>query len=314
MATRIETILLRARDTLADPNQQRWSDDRLLRLVDEGQRDIAKHTKILKGQYEFVLQIDVSNYTLPDNVWLITRATFNSSEIPLYSYDRMDEQVKKEALSDYRGEGRERNRGYNTIDFDLPFSGRWELDTGAEVTALIFDNRNVNDIRVYPIPNDSIAQNNYTFTSDDSDFAGGEYFGVVTALSGDPEYTFDSAFGVLTGLFDPQIETETFSPVFGVTSNILDSSQSMNIFYIRTPAVISTIEDELEIPTMFDVAIKHYVVANAFRDDLDVQYRDMGAESFKLYNRELALIQETNRTDGTRNATVSTTTYRGGFE
>ena len=39
---RIEEILVRVRDTLSDPNKERWSDERLLRLMDEAQKDVAK--------------------------------------------------------------------------------------------------------------------------------------------------------------------------------------------------------------------------------------------------------------------------------
>lgn len=313
MATRIENILLRARDTLADPNKERWSDDRLLRILDEGQKDLCRQTKILKGLHEFILEIGVYTYELPVNMWLITRASYNNEEIALYSYDNMDERVSKQRLSSQRNYSRERGHGYSSA-IDYTGQARWELDESSTISALIYDNRNLDEIRVYPIPNEGITDNSYEFeNAGPVEFAGDEYFGVVTDITGQPDYTFDSPFGVVTQLFDPSVKVEQID-TFGVVTDIADSTGAINIWYIRLPDDVTDVEDALEIPSMFDTALKHYVVSQAFRDDLDVQYRDMAAESFTLYKRELEIAQETNRTDAVRSATANKTTYRGGFE
>lgn len=316
MATRIENILTRARDTLADPDKERWTDDRLLRLVDEAQRDIAKQTQILKSDYTFVLEIGVAEYTLPDNVWLITRASTESYEIRLFSYDRMDEETRKIQLSrTYSDYQRERDHGYSTNVY--PGRYIWETDTGSDIQRIIYDNRNINTIRVYPIPNEDIALNDYTFeNAGPVTFVGDELYGCVTALTGsssDEDYTFDSIYGCVTSLFDPQVTQESID-TYGVVTAIADSAKSVTLYYIRIPDTITSVDDVPETPPMFDEAIKHYIIANALRDDLDVQYRDMAAESMTLYNRELQVVQMTNSTDSTRNANNYTTTYRGGFE
>lgn len=313
MATRIENILLRARDTLADPNKERWSDDRLLRILDEGQKDLCRQTKVLKGQYEFILEVGVHTYELPTNIWLITRASYANEEIQLYTYDNMDERMRKQRLSRQYNDSRERGQGYSSA-IDYVGQSRWELDESDRINALIYDNRNLGEIRVYPIPNENIAESNYTFeNAGDVEFAGDEYFGVVTDITGNPDYTFDSPFGVVTQLFDPSIKSEQIDD-FGVVTDIVDSTGACNIWYIRLPDDITDVLDDLELPYMFDTALKHYVVSQAFRDDLDVQYRDMAAESFTLYKRELEIAQETNNSDGIRNAFATATTYRGGFE
>lgn len=285
MATRIEKILTRARDTLADPSAQRWSDDRLLRLLDEAQSDLAKQTKILKGQYNFPVLPGVSTYTLPDNLWLITRATFNSEVIPLVSYDNMDTVLRSDTT---------------------PVTRAWQLDVGEEVKSIIYDRRNVQEIKVYPIP-EAPSDGRYAFTSDNTEFAGAELLGIVADIEG---YTFSSPFGIIADLYEPNY-TE-LSDVYGVTTDLIDL-KSVYLWYIRIPDTISSVEDELEIPAMFDVALKHYVVANAFRDDLDVQYRQMGAESMTMYNKELELASATNHTDGTRRSSTHRAPYRGAF-
>ena len=310
MATRIESILTRARDTLADPNEERWTDARLIRLLDEAHKDLAKQTKILKGQHTILVEVGVYTYVLPENLWLITRATYADADINLVSYDSMDERVRKDRLSEQPNDSRERGYGYSSA-IDYSVKRAWQLDEGSEITALVYDNRNLHDIRVYPIPDAGIADNNYQFTNaGDVSFYGDELLGVVTDIT---DYTFNSPFGLLAELYDPQIASES-SDTYGVTTAIDEANKAINIWYIRIPDELTAVTDDLETPTMFDVALKHYIVGHAFRDDLDVQYREMGAESIRLYNRELEIALETNRTDGTRNATAFTSTYRGAFE
>ena len=312
VGTRITEILVRARDTLADPNKNRWSDERLLRLLDEGQKDIAKQSKILKDIYDLTVAVDTSNYTLPDNFWLITRATFDDYEIPLVSYDLMDENARKQVLADRRTNEHERRNGYGNNLGDRWTRTNWEVDTASRIEAIVYDKRNINDIRVYPIPNDGIAENNYTFENEGPIiFAGDEVMGIVTSID---DYTIDSVFGVTTELYDPAIAAESFDSDFGVLTGANESVALVKLWYIKIPEVLLTLSQDLEIPPMFDVALKHYVIGHALRDDIDVQYREMGAESLALYERELVIAQETNRTDGTRNAVNHTPTYRSGFE
>lgn len=312
MATRIENIITRVRDTLSDPDGDRWSTPRLLRLVDEAQKDLAKQSKLLKGTTDLFLAVDQAEYDLPEDLWLITRASFNDYEIPLYSYDNMDEQAKKEILQDRRYDYAERRKGYGSNIGDSYGRIVWETTTGPRIEALIYDNREVDTIRVYPIPNDEITDSAYTFENVDGvPFVGAEVYGLAVDID---DYTVTSIYGCTTDLFDPQIANEVFNSAYGVISDISESTAVVKIWYIRLAATVESVLDDLEMPRMFDVAIKHYVIGNALRDDIDEQYRQMGAESLQMYDREIDLAKSTEASDGTRSATNYATTYRGGFE
>lgn len=380
MASRIVDILTRVRDTLADPNKERWSDERLLRLLDEAQKDVAKQSQILKGTYEFSLAIGEPQYTLPDDIWLITRASYDDTDIELISYDKLDELAKKQYTrtgpKDYS-----RNRRIDFLDSRLS----WEDNEGSAIEALVFDNRNVNEIRTYPIPNEAIAEASYTFqnsgylettetdfssvygiltgvpttdslidelgvvvdadsilylitdpnscngasivddvlfnsvyglTADIEDnlktvgFKGDELLGVTVSID---DYSSDSVYGLAGDLYDPAIQTESFNSVYGVITSVTESQKSVKLWYIKIPDQLTSLSSTLQTPRMFDVALKHFVVGHALRDDLDVQYREMGLESLSLYDRDLQIASNTNSSDGTRNAVNHTSTYRGGF-
>jgi len=313
MATRIANILLRARDTLADPLGERWSDDRLLRLVDEGQQDIAKHTKILKGQTDIPLAEGQAVYMLPSDLWLITRAAFNDCLIPLQSHAELDELIRNHAINskdnyrDRRSYGTYANFSRDTGSFC------WELDTGSVIEALIYDRRNIGEIRVYPVPDEGIATNSYIFESDITPlpFAGAELLGVTTAIT---DYSFDSVFGVVTDLYDPLVETENFLDVNGVLTGVNESEGVIHIWYIKIPSVaITSTDSTLEIPSMFDTALKHYVVSMAFDDDYDTAFAEKAAKAAAFYERELGIVKETEARDGTRNSQTNSTAYRGAF-
>lgn len=384
MATRIQNILTRARDTLADPDGERWSDSRLLRLVSEAQEDIAKQSRLLKGQVTLSMEVGVHTYDLPEDVWLITRATFEDCVIQLFSYDNFDEQARKDILGDYQYHHYERHTGYNVGNPNYRLDC-WELETGPRIEALIYDRRNMQEIRVWPTPNEDISENDYTFqnagyldpviyesdtpfgvwtdtvspdafaeilgvTTDaqaidfiitdpegcngielvtdvtisspygvlgeiedqipEVGFHGDEVMGVVVGID---DYTLDSVFGVSTDLYDPAISKEVFNSPYGVITGINESVGVVHIWYIRIPDALQTVEDDLELPTMFDTLIKHFVVAHAFDDDMDTRFQEKSQKALSYYQRDLAIAIKTDRQDGTR-ATQYNTTYRSAFE
>ena len=281
MTTRVADIITRARDTLADPKKERWSDDRLLRLLDEAQKDFARQTSLLKGYANIPLIPFTATYSLPEDCWRITRAHYAERNLRLVSHEAMD-----------------------------AFDEDWYTRQGSTIETLVFDQRNDNVIRCYPIPDDSSVEYNYTFEqSDTPEYAGAGRFGVVTEFA---DYTFDGVFGVTTGLFDPAISTESFDSPYGVLTDVGESTGNIAIFYIRDPQRIKYMTDELEISSRWDIALKHYIVGHAFLDDLDTQYQQRGSTSLSLYDRELNLAQRTSRSDSTAMQQYETS-YNGGL-
>lgn len=334
--SRIEAILKKARYSLADPAKERYSDERLLSALSEGQRDIARQTRLLKDEVDIVLELAAPIYRLPEDLWLITRATFNDEVIPLLSYDRMD-------------------------DNDLGWYNRF----GNKVEALVYDKRNMLDIRVYPRPDPTHISTEYAFKADNPlevdpnnltlaqlavihaaiaqlqvldsgnpldlvalyDQAGtilnitpagpdqDAIFGVVTSVDG---VTAEPLFGVLT---DIGLDTDykswpggvKFSSPFGVVTAIENSTGVLHINYIKDPADLATMSDELLVSPIFDAALKYYVIGQAYSDDLDSQYQAKAGDAMSMYKRELDTVgYPTDFTDGTR-ATQYTPNYSGPF-
>lgn len=304
--SRITDIIKRARDPLADPDGQRWSDERLLRLVSEAQQDIAKQTQMLKAQSTIAMIPGQRTYLLPSNVWLITRASVNGYVLDLVTHEQLDFKAQKVAVSNYT----ETEYGNTIGDFDDFRDVSWETDTSANIEALIYDKRNLQEISVYPIPSDDIATNSYEFEAEDITFVGGELHGVVTAIDG---YTFNSPFGVVTGLYEPVVEHENFISDFGVVTGINESEGVINVWYVYTPDNLVSLDDELVIPSMWDTAIKDYVVGQAFNDDYDTRFAEKSQRALAMYDRELNVSKEFERKNNVRSGHRKTQ-YRGAFD
>lgn len=276
----IPSILSLVRDRLADPNKQRWSDDRLLRLLDSAQKDFARQTECFKGTVSIPLSVNKAVYALPADCWRIMRAHFYDVNLPLYSYEHMD-----------------------SLDIN------WYTKTGPEVNAVVFDKRNETEIRFYPIMDESILDNVYTFVNEtDVDYAGGN-LGVVTAID---DFTFNMPYGVVTELFSVDVQHDEMDSAYGVVTDIAEANSNMVIIYIRDPKTITSITDTLEIGARWEQAMENYVVGNCFLDDLDTQYQARGATALQLYDRELKVAKTAFTRDSTR-STQYQTNYNGGF-
>ncbi len=309
MNARIEAIFRLARQTLGDKDEDRWSDQDLLDLLDLGHKDFAHHARVLRGVATIPIIPNQAVHTFPDDVFILLRAEYDNSKLRISSYDEMDELAKISAMS------YDRNTGVSQVgsDFDSRFSfGSWMEDTSSEPEAIIIDKSNLDEFRIYPILNDEELENSYTFSNEsgiDLDFSGAELFGTVTNIE---DYTFDQVDGVVTGMYDPLVGAEVFNQLTGVVTGMGESVNKLTIRYIKTPDTLTSTEDELLTPKGFDAGLKYYIVGNALRNDLDQRNVDRGNQELVFYDRELLNAIKLVSTNATHHVD-RITTYRSGF-
>lgn len=325
--SRITEILTRARDTLADPNKERWTDERLIRLIDEAQKDICRRAKLLREKSEQGIYPNQGVYKLPSDLLLLDRILFDGEVLPFKSHLELDAKIAK-----------------------------WEEDTGTP-ECVVYDKQNRRSIKLYPIPIPS-KDTVYTFEhpayyipkeciTDD--------FGVITSLTAvtcegvelDGDYGFstsclteeqivtpydssdygivigiddlymNSEYGVLVSLTNP-LDLDTYKEEFvednlGVMVGLSTLAGTITVYYIRKPDKVSDVDSSLEIDDCFDSAIKYYVVGMALRDDMDTQNRTVGNEELTFYTRELEEALSDDTMDFTRNNIQYETSYKGAF-
>jgi len=177
-------------------------------------------------------------------------------------------------------------------DFGVDYTEAWEEDTGYPL-AILYDRRNVNEFKVYPVPDESILGIEYQFINNN-------LFGVITSLQ---EFSVVPSFGVTVSTEgDANIKVYEVEPIFGVTTDIDDFKGRFKCYYLRIPPDLTSVTDTLLTPPMLDTALKYYVIGHAFLNDLNETYQSKGAQQLQFYQRELAKAVETSSIDSTRAA------------
>ena len=158
----------------------------------------------------------------------------------------------------------------------------WETTTGTP-QAIVYDRRNMLQGKVYPIPKDSdVVENIYGVVSSNVS----NLYGVTTAMEG----------------FDVE-------PIYGVA---VDLAVFLTCYYLKNPAEIADITTEIDIPSMYDIALKFYVVGQALMNDIDTAYQQKGAAQMAIYERHIQIAKSSSARDFTR-AGQFHTEYNNGF-
>ncbi len=119
------------RDFLHDPDGDRWSNDRILYLINQANLDIAKKTNCLRGITAIPLSSGTPIYDLPKDVVSITRVSLNGCKLDLVTHDFLDAKRCTSCWHSSKGTPRK----------------------------VVFDKLDRHKIRFYPIPDDRSSYN-----------------------------------------------------------------------------------------------------------------------------------------------------------
>jgi len=357
--SRIADILLRARDSLSDPKGQRWSDDRLLRLLDEAQKDIVRRAKLLRAKTVIYVIEGQNTYKLPEDLLQLTRVLVDDRKVDLTNHEDLDERnpiweveegeiinvvidrrnrhilktykipvyVEKLAVYEFKNAGYLEDITYQPdSDFGIlvdgeegdSFTSTCPLDPTCGVTS---DGKLV--VNVYDEDGNYIGQIEYDFELD-SDYG---VVGAITDLSKDvlvrdstygfvsdlTDFEFSSDYGVVVSFQDDDIDVENMNSDLGEITDITESDTKLIVYYTKKPSTIKSLDDELEIDSSFDTALKYYIVGKALRDDMDTMNRQVGNEELQFYMRELNEAIKDDMHDFVRAGKNYEVKYRGGL-
>jgi len=138
-------ILEAARFNLSDTDKQRWTDKRLLILLNNALTDITKNTILLTKKLYVGIYNLVADYDLSSQIFKIDRIEYLNTPLLKYTYDQMDAK-----------------------------NINWQTDTGTKPTAFVYDKQNQGQFRLYPIIDSIEANPHITFSSS---------FGIITDIS-----------------------------------------------------------------------------------------------------------------------------------
>lgn len=123
--TRVQSILVRARDALADQDNQKWSDEQLLRLLDEGQKDLCRRAKLLRSSVSFNVKRGQRKFYMPEDFLLLDSAYYEDKPLSL--------------------------KGHYEIE---KANFKWTEKLGTP-HAIVYDKQNRGELILYPAPEDT---------------------------------------------------------------------------------------------------------------------------------------------------------------
>lgn len=274
--SRIEDILVKVRDTLNDHDKDRWSDEVLLRLMDEGQKDIARQTGIFKDQIAVPLRTGEHTYSIPDDTITVLRATYNNAKLKMVTTDYMDKRgLTGQVLSDLGCETS--SRLLNTSR-----NSHWASSvTETDILAIVYDKLNRHRLRVWPTPvSDDLEESLLELDS---------LYGITVSID---TFAMLGGYGIVSTIIDTDETLTVYKPdEFGMLTTLLEQA-AVVLYRTKLTRTLLTTDDELELDSCWDEALRAYVVGKAFRNDVNAQNRALGDSELALYSRELARLQE----------------------
>ena len=138
-------ILNAARFTLSDTGKDRWTDARLLKLLDEGIKEIAKKTVIFVENRFVVMHNLMTVLDLSEVSTKIVRAEYLDIPVKFVTIDEMDRKLGKD----------------------------WQFTKGSKLEALVYSRQPNSVLKLYPIIENAVNEH-ITYSSP---------FGIVTDIS-----------------------------------------------------------------------------------------------------------------------------------
>lgn len=275
MANRIQKILDKARHQLADPHKSRWTDEVLLSLLSEGQQDLANQALLLKKWVDLPVFVGQSTYKLPEDF------------IKLESAYILDEHKTLLKYMSYQ-------------DLDKRKKG-WTDEVGTPKYIVYDIARNSSEFVIYPAPDKETEDASWLFDTE-------EPYGVITKAGG---VTISGAYGTIISSNVKDVEVSSY---YGIVTNILEIANYLRLYYHYKPADLTSVDDELTIMPAMDKALKHYVVAQALRNDMDSMNIKVANDEMQFYALELReIISDSSKDYQYEKEPLLQSKYDGGF-
>jgi len=304
----VRDIVEASRYRLGDTDETGWSNDRLVKLVNAGQKDICKTTSI----YRRIAYIPLANnqvlYPLPQDCYDVERLEYEGHQLPIYSREDL-ENIKNPpsrfaiksnlnrtlieiypehtdlqlfegyiigTVSDKTGVSVTPNIGVATVSNDKAI----DIQQALGVVTAVVENIDCNSYTDFG----SIVGSNLDLklivhsVSDDADL------GVLCDIgfkAGDEHYGF---FDHMNNLYS--------HGTYGITTDILFPEYYVTVFYVAMPPITEFLEGALVLDDIWEKALIHYVVGMARQDDNDEGNYKIGEAEMAKYDKEVAKAQK----------------------
>lgn len=289
-----QSIITKARYTLGDIEKPyKWSDERLLGLLSEGQNDLVIFAKASYEDAYIILGNNVSEYNLHSNLAKLIRIENLYGPIDIRTISDLDKRNKQ-----------------------------WRLSEGRETVAVVKDYLPINKLVVYPKPSE-LSSKTYRLTIDGRNVYVISFQDDLTVFTG----TWHSSVDMTDAPIESYEEVAPEDVVWGMVSDIMVEGESgydtiealtsmgfvtgyqgmitienekasmvsslakesygvLHYNYLSLVDEIESVSDELLFSDLWATALKYYVLSQALMDDNDENNFAKGVSFFSRYERE----------------------------
>jgi len=299
-------IISQARERLGDINKQRWSDERMLAIVSQGQTDICIESGYLRRQAIIPLALDTFVYHLPDDCLTVKRVEYNGTLLPLHT--RSDQDIPRTNItSDFTAY--KSNLNTNRIEIQPAIDGLSlsiayvkgdVIDDSLTVTPLlgVVTSSDDSDIIINPLIGAIVDAENNLDSNPPSDG-----YGEIAGCSLD-RMTVDTPngnFGVVVSAEYSEVETKygfitnvkghKVSGYFGIVTNVAAEVDTIKVYYIAIPRKLKFMNAVLVVPTVWEDLLLRYTVGTALQDDNDANNIQRGELEIAKYEKKLLTLK-----------------------
>lgn len=304
-------IMNQARERLGDEKEQRWTNNRLLSIISQGQVDICTESGYIRKEVVIPLVEGVTIYGLPFDCFTIKRVEYQDTLLPLHT--RSDKDVPRATTSEYIAY--KSNLNTDSIEIqppatnlvtDIAYIQGEQSDDSFQVTPLYgviarTDDPNYIIDPIYGVTIDAVLD-----TSDNPISAG---YGEIAGTNSDvilPEFP-NGVYGVVTSMeviadevnygFITDVKNHVVSGAYGLVTAIANVEDTFKVYYVASPAKLKFITAILALPDRWEALLLHYVVGTALQDDNDANNIQRGELEIAKYEKKLNTIKDLSSKD-----------------
>ena len=294
----VQDVIRAARSRLGDTDSTGWSDNRLLEIINNGQRDMCRRASIYRRMVIVDLANGISHYTLPDDCYNITRLERAGKQLPIYS--REDIERVRTIPHTYAVKS---NLNRSEIEvFPIP-DDISEFDEYVEGTTLPANKQLKTSLGVVTGANTSLGMqqslgvvtriHDVIECNPPSKYGEIADIGVNTAIK-----MIDLGLGVVTGVntkplhirqygFLESVGTTHTIGTYGLCTHTSFSDNYITVYYDAVPPLVKWVNSSLYIEDLWLNALVHYVVGIARQDDNDEGNYQIGEAEIGKYEEEV---------------------------
>jgi len=248
----VETFISKVRRRVGDVNKNKFTDGRIIDIINEGLEDIGKKAYVKKKTLTLPITPYQRKLTIPDSDFIkLKRVRVDNTDIEILSLEELDDRY-----------------------------GKWEEEIGSNLIALGFDKQNIRELTLYPLLDETKSEyqslnNSNSLLIDIPNVQADTVYGLITSIEVEnvvePENVYDEE------------ELAGYEPII----NLSDTFIAIELSYYAMPTEVTTVEDTLDIDDTFITTLLFYVSGLLLLDDNRTESIQRGQIFVQRYAAEL---------------------------